>query len=95
MPVQQKSSFKRVLHQTEIVSYFKRRSEPLPHIKNDVAKPPSFNLLLLKSRTQDRIFKVYKDLEIGLDMTRFDNPLIESYQDDDVDTDDDMLRNGT
>jgi hypothetical protein len=90
---------KRVLtDEDEPTGYFKRRSDPLPHLPTTLKQPkqPPFSLLKLQglSGGQDKFFKVYKDLEIGLDFARFGNPMIESYQDDDVDTEDENLGYG-
>jgi hypothetical protein len=47
--------------------------------------------------THEKFFKVYKDEDIGLDFSRLERKeslIIEAHQDDDVETENEVLENG-
>ena len=49
-------------------------------------------------KTHERFFKVYNDADLGLDFSKFETQnkkiIVESQQDDDIETDSDVLDNG-
>ena len=97
---------KRVVEVEEEIVELKRRSQTIIQTAKHSNRPPtkepekkiSFQLISLRSLdgTHEKFFKVFKDEDLGLDFSRFgDNLIIESHQDDDVETENEVLDNGT
>lgn len=66
-------------------------------------KPPVVNLIALQNERSKQVhhFRLLTDIQIGIPQepddrgSKFEDKLIESYQDEDIDTDDEILMAGT